>query len=119
MKCSGTPCGCQVPTHQIMVDNPLAFKISKCSHILTHLPQVSTHSCPRCFRIVVDNAFKDALVMKLPALRATLNFKDLFALFTQQVNNGIYQDQNKCVLRCLRQRLVKIVVGCNKCMCVV
>ena len=67
----------------------------------------------------MDNAFKDALVMKLPALRATLNFKDLFALFTQQVNNGIYQDQNKCVLGGLRQRLVKIVVGRNKRICVV
>ena len=50
-------------------------------------------------------------MMNLPPLWATFNFKDLFALFTQQVDNRVYQDEDKCILGSLRQRLVKVVVG--------
>src|SRR6266581_3206535 len=86
------------------------FVFSRSSHILANLPQVSMHGSTRCFRVAVDNAFKDTLVMDLAALGASLSFKNLFALFTQQINNRVYQDQNKRVLGGLRQRLVKIVV---------
>src|SRR6266705_1219782 len=92
----------------------LTLVIGRTAYIFANLPQVRAHSSARSLRVVSDNAIKNTPVMDLPALWAALNVKDLFALFAQQVNDGVYQDDNKGVLGCLRQRLVKAVIGCNK-----
>ncbi len=53
--------------------------------------------------------------MNLTSLRTALNLKYLFALLTQWVYNGFDKNKNERILRCLRQRLVKTVIGGNKC----
>src|SRR5438874_4166680 len=80
----------------------LAFMIDRSSCVFANLSQVSTHGSTCSFRVATDNAFEDASVMDLPALGTACNSKDLFALFTQQVHNRVYKDQNKCALGSLR-----------------
>src|SRR5712692_2953157 len=100
-------------SNQADLTKQLTFVIGKTTDIFANLPQVRTHSSASSLRVTPDNAFKNTLVMYLPALGSTLDLKDLFALFAQQVNYGVYEDKNKRVLGCLRQCLVKTVIGCN------
>jgi len=57
--------------------------------VLAHLLQVSSHGFARFFCIPLFDSFKNALVMKLPALRAAINLKDPHPLFAGFVRAGL------------------------------
>src|SRR6266700_5689166 len=87
---------------------------SRCnSSILTNLPQVSMHGLASRFGIMVPNGVEEAFMRELSALRAALNRKDLLALLSEQVDNGVNEGEHQDVLCALGQGAVKLVVGGN------
>src|SRR5262249_24697176 len=87
--------------------------------VVAHLPQVSTNSLTSSLRVVPRDGVQQAFVMNLPALRAAFYRKNLLALFAKQVNNGVYKREDKCILGSFSQGAVKIVIGCNICICII
>src|SRR5579863_1455686 len=83
------------------------------SCVLAYLLQVRTHSFTSSLWIMLNNRFEDVFMVNLSTLWATIYCKDLFALLTEEHDNGIDKRENKGVLRCLRQSLVEIVVRPN------
>src|SRR5215472_14089964 len=59
------------------------------SRVLTHLPQVGAHGFSCAPGIAMLDRFENLLVMILSSLRATLDFEDAHALFTQHGHDRV------------------------------
>jgi len=76
---------------------------------------MGAHCIPRQFRIAPLHRLKDALVMKLPALRAALDVENFDALFAQQSDDGIDQLKNQRIGCCLGQSEMEIKIRLDEC----